>query len=175
METHLAAKSLDRPWSPKSTVRIVRFIVFSQDSVNQSFSIPPANRIVVLLEGLGKIAFARAVGVDANDSLPLFLRVLNLPVHPFTVLCLRRDVHEQRTGPTNLGGEDVRLNVVGVIGVVRVCRVYRRVPEVEARLASEFFHLAEAVIILVNVADENILRVAVHDQRPPSSGRSCEG
>ena len=28
----------------------------------------------------------------------------------------------------------------------------------------------ETVIILVNVANENISRVAIHDQRPPSSG-----
>src|SRR5581483_2255399 len=79
----------------KFSSRSVPFVVLSSDRVNQTFGIPTAHRVRIFLQSLRKIAFASAMCVNPYDPLALFLSVLDLPVNPFAVLCLWRDIDEK--------------------------------------------------------------------------------
>ena len=96
----------------------VPFVVVSQNCVNHAVAIPTAHSVSVFFQRLGNVAFVCAVSVDSYDAFSLLFCVLDFPVHPFTVLSFGCDVNQQRACPTNLWSKDLRLDVVGMIGMI---------------------------------------------------------
>src|ERR1700692_1536752 len=115
----LATESLDGTGIAKLAGGQAPLIGLPRDGVDDAVALPSPTVVGVFLEGFRNVAFIRPVRVHAHDALALLFRILNLPVHPVTVFCLGRNVHEESAGPSDLRGENTGLDIVGARRLVR--------------------------------------------------------
>lgn len=95
----------------------------------------------------------------------MLVRVVDLPVDPIAVTGLGRDQHNEHASPIDLRSEDLALDIVFVLSAVRLERVYRTVARDAAVLLKKLLKCRKAVVVLVDVTNEDILYFVAHAQR----------
>ena len=90
---------------------------------------------------LGDVCVRCALREYTDHLLPLFDRVLDLPVHPVTLCSVVSDEHYERTRPVNAWLEVLLLDIVWVVCVIGLVTVDRPVAHIHASLGDEILQL----------------------------------
>ncbi len=111
---------------------------------------PTDDGIMILVQGLGNITALFTMRPHANDSLALFLRVLDLPIHPFAILGSRGDINHQYARLPDSGREDLILDVIFRMRIVGIVRPNRVVPDRHAVFLQQTLQFGKTRIIFMN-------------------------
>jgi hypothetical protein len=98
-----------------------------------------------------------------DDPLALFVRILELPIHPLAFVSFSRDQHHQCARPSNPGRENRRFNILGIRCLVGLGTVDRTVPDIVPAPFQQVFKSLKRNVILMDVGDENVPRFVAHD------------
>src|SRR5690606_32207908 len=135
-----AAVPFDGPLSrgPRSTrLGVIPAGDLAVDGVDDAFPLPANNGYSVLCQLFGNVSVCGAAGVHTDNVLPVLDRVLDLPVHPIALSGVVCNENDQGARPADARPEVLLLDVVRVVGIIRLVAVDRAVAHFHAGLRDE--------------------------------------